>query len=238
GGNGAAEVSVLLAGVRGEVYAQPYREHERGGDVHYLSVCGKTMLTKIIVADVAGHGADAALVSRLIHGGLRDHLDELDNSRLLLGLNRAARTAGEETFRFTTMVSATLNSRDHELVYAYAGHPVILHGDAETGRFRPIRPDDGERGGLPLGVLAGTDYVQHRRRLRPKDVLLFYTDALIEVRDPSGEVLGEDGLARLCEEAPDPRPAALKAHLLARLRARAGGGGFEDDLTLVLLEVL
>lgn len=233
GGTGATDVSVQLAGVRGECFSRPWRGEDRGGDIHFLSVCGMSILSKIVVADVSGHGESSAEVSRIIHDALIENIGAHDNSTMLAAVNEAflQRRAGD--FRFTTMVSLIIDNRDRSLVYAYAGHPAILRGEQATGRFRRIRPESGRYGGVPLGVLSGTQYEQHGVSLDKGDVLVVYTDAFTEARDEHGALLGEEGFAGLLESAGTLAPDELKDHVLGRL-----GDRFDDDASLVVLEVL
>jgi len=233
GGTGACEVSVQLAGVRGECYSLPYDEEKEGGDIHFLSVCGINRLSKVVVADVSGHGSEAAEVSSIIHEALVENIGAHDNSTMLHHVNEAflRRRTGE--FTFTTMVALIIDREDRSLVYAYAGHPSILHGSPRTGRFTPIRPEGDRAVGIPLGIVAGTEYAQHVVQLAKGDVLVIYTDAFIEARTGDGELLGQSGLARLLEGAKAMHPAELKDHVLASL-----GRKYDDDASLVILEVL
>jgi len=233
GGVGACDVSVKLAGVRGEVFSQPFEGGETGGDIHFLSVCGMSILSKVVLADVSGHGVESGDVSRVIHAALVENIGAHDNSSMLRSVNDAFLRRRTGKFRFTTMVSAILDSRDRSFVYAYAGHPSLLRGRRATGRFEPIRPEGQRRGSFPLGLLLGTRYEQHMVQLEAGDVLVAYTDAFIETRGPTGDPIGEEGLLRLLEEARTLAPAPLKEHLLGRL-----GRTFDDDASLVILEVL
>lgn len=234
GGTGACDVSVKLAGVRGECYSLPYDgEEQAGGDIHFLSVCGINRLSKVVVADVSGHGAEAAELSQVIHEALVEHVGDHDNSTMLRHVNETylRRRTGE--FTFTTMVALIIDREDRSLVYAYAGHPLILRGSPRTGRFTPIRPEGDRAVGIPLGILEGTEYSQHHVQLEKGDVLAIYTDAFIEARTNGRELLGQGGLARLLESAGSMHPAELKDHVLATL-----GRKFDDDASLVILEVL
>jgi serine phosphatase RsbU (regulator of sigma subunit) len=90
---------------------------------------------------------------------------------------------------------------------------------------------------LPLGVIRGTTYEQGVAGLDRGDLVLLYTDALIEARSPSGDMLGEQGLLDLVRSlpvAPD-RPGDLLNTVLGRVRAHAGGAELTDDATMVLL---
>jgi len=233
GGTGACDVSVKLAGVRGECWSRVYQGGAAGGDIHFLSVCGMSILTKAVLADVSGHGEESAEVARIIHDALQESIGAHDNSAMLSSVNEAFLKRRTGVFRFTTMVSTIIDSRDRSLVYAYAGHPSILKGS--KGRFTPVRPESGAPPGMPLGIVRGEAirYEQHRAQLAKGDVLVLHTDAFTEARLPDGELLGEDGLIRLLEGAGTMRPDELKEHVLREL-----GEDLADDASLVVLEVL
>jgi serine phosphatase RsbU (regulator of sigma subunit) len=234
GGTGACEVSVQLAGVRGECYSLPFDgEEQEGGDIHFLSVCGINRLSKVVLADVSGHGSEVAEISRIIHDALVESIGDHDNSTMLRHVNELFLRRRTGDFTFTTMVALIIDREDRSLVYAYAGHPSILRGSVRTGRFTPIRPEGNGAVGMPLGIVAGSEYSEHTVQLEQGDVLAIYTDAFIEARSENGELLGQGGLARLLEGAESMHPAELKDHVLAAL-----GREYEDDASLVILEVL
>ena len=233
GGRTECDVSVKLAGVRGECWSRPYAGDEAGGDIHFLSVCGVSILSKIVLADVSGHGEEAAAVSQIIHDALIANIGAHDNSSMLEQVNAAFLERRTGDFRFSTMVSLILDSRDRSLVYAYAGHPAILRGNRETGRFQRLLPDDGPRGGIPIGILPDSHYEQHAVDLVVGDILVLYTDAFTEARREGGEMLGEEGLVALIERSPSLDPDRIKAHLLESLE-----GMIDDDATLIVFEVI
>ena len=235
GGVTACDVSVKLAGLRGECFSRPYRGAEAGGDIHFLSVCGLTILSKIVLADVSGHGEETASISRSIHDALIANIGAHDNSTMLQQVNETflGRAREGDPVRFTTMVSMILDSRDRSLVYAYAGHPSVLRGHASTGRFAPLEAETRRLSGIPLWILPGTSYEQQTVTLDPGDVLVVYTDAFTEEIGTDGSRPGDEGLARLLESSPTMRPADLKEHVLS-----AYGAGFADDASLIVLEVL
>jgi sigma-B regulation protein RsbU (phosphoserine phosphatase) len=189
-----------------------------------------SILTKAVLADVSGHGEESAEVARIIHDALQQSIGAHDNSEMLSAVNEAFLARRTGAFRFTTMVSTIIDSRDRSLVYAYAGHPSILRGS--NGRFTPVRPGNGAPPGMPLGILRG-GYEQHHAQLAKGDVLVLHTDAFTEARGRGGEMVGEEGLIRLLEGAGTMKPWELKEHVLKEL-----GEDLADDASLVVLEVL
>ena len=65
GGSQAADTAVSTPGLDIHVRSQPYGGAASGGDVHYVSLCGGGVITRLIVADLSGHGA--ALAEQLRH---------------------------------------------------------------------------------------------------------------------------------------------------------------------------
>ncbi|MBN2491696.1 MAG: serine/threonine-protein phosphatase, partial [Planctomycetes bacterium] len=168
GGIEATELSVRLPGARGEIWAQPYGGAPAGGDVHYVATCGVSQLSKVVLADVSGHGAAVADAARIIHAALVDNLNEHDNGRLLSSINRAFVSRSPGAFHFTTMVASIYDSANRTLVYAYAGHPPLLLGRRSTGRFESLDYDHG----VPIGVVDDVLYEQRHLALEVGDVLV------------------------------------------------------------------
>ncbi|MHC4223982.1 MAG: PP2C family protein-serine/threonine phosphatase [Planctomycetota bacterium] len=232
GGTGACDISVQLAGLRGECYSQPYKGEVRGGDIYFLSICGMSILSKVVLADVSGHGAESVEVSDLMHRALGDSIQAHDNSTMLSLLNDASLNQHRGEFKFTTMAALILDSRDRSLVYAYAGHPSILRGERATGRFRPLKPQADRPGNFPLGILPGTEFEQQTAQLEHGDLLVLYTDAFTEARRPGGDFLGEEGLVQMLDSAGTFKTYELKERLLGEV-----GGKLNDDASLLVLEV-
>jgi sigma-B regulation protein RsbU (phosphoserine phosphatase) len=223
---------VQLAGLRGECYSRPYKGELRGGDIYFLSICGMSILSKVVLADVSGHGAETAEVSNVMHRALGESIQAHDNSTMLSLLNDASLELRDGDFKFTTMAALILDSRDRSLVYAYAGHPSILRGERATGRFRPLEPAADRPGNFPLGILPGTEFEQQTAQLEHGDLLVLYTDAFTEARLPGGGFLGEEGLVQLLNSVESFTTYELKERVLSEL-----GADLDDDASLLILEV-
>ena len=66
GGNQAVESAVSTPGLDVWVYSRPFQGAVHGGDVHYVSLCGGGIVTRMIVADVSGHGESVAEFSGML----------------------------------------------------------------------------------------------------------------------------------------------------------------------------
>lgn len=236
GGNHRADELIEFGKFRGRLLSLPYRAVE-GGDIHFLSLCDQQTLAKIVVADVAGHGEIVSNIALELKNLLRDNLNEIDNSKLLMSLNDALRHRLKQG-KFVTMVAATFNGEDGKFIYAYAGHPTVLRYDAATAHWQPLRPVETRNSGAPLGVIGDTEYVQAMARIGRGDMLLFYTDGLLDVKQGNGERLHLAELLEICRKVTShsPDPGKILGSLVDHIE-NLGADGFGDDVTSLIVEV-
>lgn len=150
------------------------------------------------IGDVAGHGIEAAVVmTRARQAILAAALQENDPACIL---ERANSTILLQEGVMVTAICGFIDPRNREIVYATAGHPPpILARAARTPSLLPAE-------GVPLGIFPDSKYQTFTAQAAPNDVLVLYTDGVIEQdRD------AVRGLARLLEAATraaaSPNPA-------------------------------
>lgn len=245
GGNEALDTTVSMAGLQAWVYSQPYKGQAGGGDVHYLSSCATGRVTRLLVADVSGHGHAVADIARSLRTLMRRYVNFLDQTRLVRSLNSEF-TRAAEMGTFATAVVATFWAPTSHLITCNAGHPRPLLYRARTGAWQVLKsppprrssPSSDEDDGLtnlPLGIAEPTGYDQFAMRLERGDIVLFYTDSLIESRNPEGEFLTENGLLSLVAALDISDLSSFIPRMLAAIRTRAGGLEAEDDVTALLV---
>lgn len=238
GGSHAANTSVSTPGLDLWVYSQPHAEAADGGDVHYVSLCGGGVITRFLLADVAGHGATAAGLARCLRGLLRRNINRKSQARLVRALDREY-TALARQGHFATAVVATYLARGDKLTVCNAGHPRPFWFHAATGQWALLAPQDGTGdplpANLPLGFFDGASAAQMEVVLGKGDLVLFYTDALIEAVDPARRPLREAGLLDLVRALNVTDPAQFVGSLRDRLDDYRGGRPPSDDLTFLLL---
>ncbi|MFG0273980.1 MAG: PP2C family protein-serine/threonine phosphatase [Phycisphaerales bacterium] len=242
GGSAAARDAVSTPGVDFWVHSRPHEGDAAGGDIHYVSVCGSGRYIRAALADVAGHGSVVAELAGNLRSLVRRHINTPDQSRFARALNEEFGDLSERG-AFATAVLATYHGPSESLILCNAGHPrpLLYRASSQTWRLFDIA-DVGEAApkslrNLPLGVIPGTAYEQGVAGLGTGDLVLLYTDALIESRDASGEMLGEQGLLELVRsiDFDRERPDSIIDCVLAHIRERQGGAPFDDDVTMVLL---
>ena len=81
GWNQAVERSVETAGLKIWVYSRPYGKAHRGGDVHYLSSCESGRVTRMLLADVSGHGESVSQVAVALRDLMRQNVNYIKQAR-------------------------------------------------------------------------------------------------------------------------------------------------------------
>jgi sigma-B regulation protein RsbU (phosphoserine phosphatase) len=139
-------------------------------------------------------------------------------------------TANHDTF--TTLISVQVELSSKRLILAGAGHPKPILFDSRGGVHRLECGDN-----APLGIVPRADFSQSHYQMKSGDTLLLFTDGVLEVRGPGGEMYGPDRLGAF----PGARRGAdssLVRDLYEDLLAFARGRPIQDDITLVSIAAL
>lgn len=181
----------------------------------------------LVVADVAGKGIPAALIMAtfraLLHASVREaaplaHVIRRVNQLLAESIGLPA---------FVTAVYGVLDPASGRFTYANCGHlpPLLVRAGGAAERLHSSGPC--------LGVFEGAVYEPREAMLAPGDLLLLYTDGVVEIEPDTGGEFGVDRLSALVE-ALGGRPASdIVAAAAEATRAFAGTDNYQDDFTLL-----
>jgi phosphoserine phosphatase RsbU/P len=237
GGNCTEDHAVELPGLAGWVYSAPLDPASGGGDVHYFSVCNRGSLSRIAVADIAGHGPLASATAKSFCTVLQRFTNSWDQTQLMQELNDGFMRESLER-SYATAVVLGFVAETGQLVFSSAGHPPPLWyraGDESWHLLEDCTPFTVDIEGLPLGVIAGTTYSQTGVRLGVGDVLVIYTDGITEGMSSTRTALGQAGLLQLARSLPASEPLQAVRSLISGVQAFREGIRRHDDDTMVVL---
>ena len=238
-GNRYVEQDVASAGLQAWVFSQPYQGNRQGGDIHYFSLCVGGIVTRIVLADVAGHGDQVAKTSKELLNLLRKFMNTKKQDRLVAELNRHF-TEIEAKEGFATAVVATYLSHKSTLLLTNAGHPRPLFYKGSYGRWEFLdlpTTDKGQGDNFPFGLDQSTRYEHFVLKIEPGDWLLLYTDAYTESCDKEERLLGESGLLKLVQQIPRSLSVTQFGRELNRLLSEYSCQWLsDDDTTLIAIQ--
>ena len=200
-----------------------------GGDL-YDFVNYSLSRTAIVVGDVSGKGAPAAIYAALVSGILRSHAPmEPAPAEMLSAVNFSL---GERRIegQFVSLIYAVWDDEYRTLRVANSGLP------------RPIYCHDGkvhliEATGLPLGLFDDADYDELSFRAKPGDMFVFFSDGILDAANGAGDLFGRVRLERIVNKDANASPDAVVKAIFAAVAEHAAGQDAFDDQTVVAIRV-
>ncbi|MHC4672391.1 MAG: PP2C family protein-serine/threonine phosphatase [Planctomycetota bacterium] len=249
GGNHAVHQAISSPGLDVWVDSRPLKG-DVGGDIHYFSMCGSGRVTRLVVADVSGHGPVMDQTAKSLRKLMRKYINLLDQTRFAKAVNREFTQQVDSDYFATVLLTTYFAPTDHFII-CNAGHPRPIWYNTRTDKWLLLDRDTPDTGpsiceekvnyclkpvsNLPLGIIEPTDYYQFATKLSKGDLLLIYTDALIEAKSPNEKQLGEEGLLELARQLDHPNPQEVCQLLLDKVDGWRGHAAPDDDQTLIVL---
>ncbi len=223
----------ILPDTDGFKWAVYYKASTHAGGDYYDFFALPGARTGVIIADVSGHGAPAAVIMAMARLLLHTYPGEVHPpSTVFDALNRHL-FGNLISGNFVTAFYAVLEAQTHKLTFSNAGHchPLLAR----------VKDDSIERlttnGGLPLGILLEGGYSEDSVTMEPGDVLVFYTDCLYEATSKDGEPYGLERIEASLKRVISRPVLEIKETILKDFHAFCQGKALTDDLTLVILKV-
>jgi len=190
--------------------------------------------TALVLGDVSGKGISAALLMALIHGAIhsvswtRSTQDHVNASRQLNTL-LCQKTATE---RFTSLFWGFFDPQRSTIQYINAGHlpPYLLRKTDNQMEMHRL-----EIGGPVMGLLPGANFQQGEEFVAPGDLLVAFSDGVVEATSDAGEEFGDTRLLAVIQEMWDSSATDIRNAIHARLKAFTGDLPVMDDQTLIVV---
>ncbi|UIJ70429.1 PP2C family protein-serine/threonine phosphatase [Aurantimonas sp. HBX-1] len=181
--------------------------------------------------DVAGHGAPAALGSVVSHHTLSQFLLKKKQPGRLAQIAAEIHRDWPQDLPYFTMILGEVDMGCDTISLVQAGHPSPIL--VRAGEASPSALGDG---GFPVGLVPEADYDVLTVPFGRGDRLLIYSDGVIEATDPAGHAFGGESLEEIVRQNTTAPADQLLAAIMSRLRAWRHGAGFEDDVSMLIVE--
>lgn len=188
----------------------------------------------VMIGDVTGHGAPAAIVTGTVKGALEMALlglrDALSPQMLLNLLNQVLVDSLRGEYMMSG-IATRYNADSRMFTIANAGHhPVFL---ARRSGLQSIAGDRSP----PLGATRAQKYTEQGLLVQSGDVLIMYTDGVIDCMSPAGQPFGERRLRGVCEEICHQGGEVICNTIRREVESHRRGAPLRDDLTLLAVAV-
>lgn len=202
-----------------------------GGD-YFDAITAASGTLFLSIADVMGKGLRAALLMLSLRSAFRSVLRYQENHGLIM--EHLNLVAGEDlrcTGSFATFCLLSFHQESRCLAWSNAGHyPPLLLSDGQIAYLNGR--------GVALGLLEhGPAPVSYTRQLAPGDIVVLYTDGLLEAQNALGEKFGLSRMEAAVRQSATLSAADIKEAILGSLASFTHGHEQRDDVTLAILKV-
>ena len=219
---------------RAEIAAQFMAARSIGGDVYDFLDYGPGR-TALAVGDVSGKAAPAALYAALVSGILRSLAPQhLSPAAMLEALNDQLQERKLDA-QYVTMLMAVWDDSNQTLQIANAGsvQPVFVSTTPAGPEVKTIQAE-----GFPLGLFPNAEYEEFTISTQPGDLIVFFSDGIVDAVNASGEMFGNDRLNAVLQCECHPTAASTVEAILKAVSDFQSGTDHFDDETVVVLRVL
>jgi len=216
-----------------DLYGVSLPDRVVGGDFFdYLKATGDNERLGVVIGDAASKGLSAASQALYVSGALRMGVEyQTKIGSLLTRLNALVNRAFTSE-HFISMVYAELNASDRGLViYVNAGHsaPLILRAGSNDVERLPAT-------GQIVGPFPREIYHSDFTILNRGDIMLLYTDGIVEASTERGEMFGEGRLIHALRQHREKTPRELCAQILEEVQVHSRMTDYSDDKTIVVIK--
>ena len=201
-----------------------------GGDLYDFIPYSLSRLG-IVIGDVSGKGAPAAIYAALVSGILRSHAPiEPGPAEMLSAVNLSLAERRIEA-QFVSLIYAVWDDEHRTLLVANSGlpRPIYVH----AGKNDVI-----EATGLPLGLFDDADYDEFSFQMKPGDMFVFFSDGILDARNRTGELFGRGRVEKThCGVAAARSADCVVDSLFKAVAEHSAGVETFDDQTVVAIKV-
>lgn len=210
------------------VFSEPSREV--GGDFHdFIPFSDKQL--GVAVGDVVGKGIPAALTMASLYTSFHEYANYFVYlPSYVIGHVNEVLYEVTSPDRFATLFYGIANLKENTFLYCNAGHPppLLCRKSGETVNLHT--------GGLIVGSFEDATFEDGRVYLDDGDVVVLYSDGLIEKSNDRDEIFGIGRLEQAIADCHDCPVEEIRDHVIKVWRGFVGGGGQDDDTTMIVVK--
>ena len=200
-----------------------------GGDLYDFIPYSLSRLG-MVIGDVSGKGAPAAIYAALVSGILRSHAPiEPGPAEMLSAVNISLAERRIEA-QFVSLIYAVWDDENRTLLVANSGlpRPVLVR----DGKTTPI-----EATGLPLGLFDDVSYDEFRFDMKPGDTFVFFTDGILDARNRRGDLFGRTRVEKIIAQCAGKSANCVVDSLFKAAAEHSAGVETFDDQTVLAIKV-
>jgi sigma-B regulation protein RsbU (phosphoserine phosphatase) len=186
----------------------------------------------IAVADVAGKGIQSSMVMIMLRSVLHLVTNTTKSAGTILDWINKGITGKIDMDHYATLAFVSYCPETRELEYASAGHQPMLLWRNKDKKIETIRQNTD-----PIGVERSSTYQEMKLTAETGDIIILFTDGLIESLNREGHQYGIESLSRIVSENNAMSAKELATEIKHNIQAFVGSASLHDDQTLVIMKI-
>jgi serine phosphatase RsbU (regulator of sigma subunit) len=213
-----------------EIAGESIPATEVGGDFYDFLALGNGK-SHIVIGDVAGKGMSAAMFMGIVRSIIRAESMGGPGAGDVMKKSNALVCLDAKSGMFVTVFYSTFDEKTSDLEYCNAGHTYPLLYDPSDKRFEYLNTE-----GRPLGITEDSTYETRTHRFKAGQILVLYTDGIVESVDSSNTPFGEERMREIVETYAYASPGEIIEKIKEAVAIHSGKTPQSDDITLIVLK--
>lgn len=184
-----------------------------------------------LVADVSGHGIPAAVIMAITRALVHSYTIDIVSSAEVMNMINEILCDNIYTNDFVSMFYIVINMKTGLCNYASAGHHPVLYFDKSKMMVHELKAK-----GLFLGTFERIEFEEKNISINKGDILLLYTDGLVDVQNRSDKFYSIDRLIGKLILFNEENPQNIVKHILDDVKEFSEGRAYLDDLTMLIIK--
>lgn len=212
-----------------DIFGKTVSSHAVGGD-YYDYLRSENDNWVFCIGDATGKGIPAAMIMANLQATMRSLVLSSKPVQVYQRMANNLIYNSTEIKKYASLFLGVLNQRSHTLQYSNAGHnpPLLAGSSGETLRLKT--------GGSPLGIINSMHYRQDSVYMNQGDILLLYSDGILEALNGEEEELALDEIEAYIRENASKTAAEIGRGILDFALHRSSEGLIRDDMTVVVVK--
>ena len=203
------------------------------GDCYDIIASRKDRIS-FILTDIAGKGINSTVIMIMIRSMLRLVVNTKQSAgKILTWVNKGICGESFSTDHFGSAVLINYNPEAKEVEFATGGTLPVYYYDSEKNAVSEISSQN-----EPIGVEKSTEYKDFVQKVKSGDIIITYTDGLVEALNDKGQQYSKESLLRVISENHKASSKDLTKMVKDDIKKFCGSVGQHDDETLLLFKVI
>lgn len=207
---------------------------ETGGDYYDFININENSLA-VAIGDVSGKGIEAAFYMTFTKGVLHALCGDSGSTVDVLSKINSLFLTNARKGTFISMIFGIIDRKEGTFRFARGGHNPLLHFSAKKGTITEYRPS-----GLGLGMADSTLFhkntIESVIKLEPGDLIILFTDGIVEATNARGDFYGDDRLQSVIKRYSKRSASKIISAISKDLYEFGGGADLHDDMTAIVIK--